>query len=154
MGKAMFSPMAVCLSVCPHLVGGTPFQVWIRGYPIPGLGVPYPAGGIPCPRSRWEVPHPADGREGVPHPRSRQGSTPSYIRMGEYPLSRTEWGNPHQDCMGYPLPPSRTGWGSRLSGDRSAQRTLTTRRAVCLLRSRRRTFLFVLKTDSVEFYRM
>ena len=113
-------------------------------------------GGVPYPRSRWEVPHPRSGRgggypilltRGVSHLRSGQGGYPipgldgggipfcwqggttSKIRMGvPWVPPSAEWGTPIQDWMGYPPPPQ------------SAKRALATRRAVCLLRSRRRTF--------------
>ena len=54
---------------------------------------------------------------GVPHPRSEWG----------VPHPRSGWGVPHPAGLdGVPFPPSKTVWG--------------TQRAVCLLRSRRRTF--------------
>ena len=46
----------------------------------------------------------------------------------------------HQDWLGVPPP---------LSGDRATEQGLATRRAVCLLRSRRRTFLFKTVTNCV-----
>ena len=64
------------MSVCSPLVGwgGTLSQVWVRRYPVPGLGV-----GVPHPRSGWGAP-------GVP---------PSQVWMvgGTWgtPLARSGW---------------------------------------------------------------
>ena len=55
--------------------GGTPSQVWLGGYPIPGL-----AREIPHPRSRQG--------EGVPHPRSGWGGTQGT------PPTRSGWVTP------------------------------------------------------------
>ena len=52
------------------------------------------------------------------------------------------WGYP-QVPDGGGVAPSRSVWGTPLPGDRTAEQTLATLRTVCLLRSRRRTFLFV-----------
>ena len=100
--------------------GGVPCQVQPGG--VPCWGVPcqggYPAGGYPT----W-VP-PSQVRTGVPCPR---GTLPGY------PLGRVP-------------PPARSGRGVPCWGGypvRTTEGVLTTRRAVCLLRSRRRTFLFV-----------
>ena len=119
MGKVIFS---VCLSV----------HTWGGGYPIQLTGgdrVPCPAdggGGIPHPADGGGVPHPADGGGGYPLPRSGWGGgVPHPVDRGE-PLPRQGSTPPR----GTPPPPTRP-----------AQRVLTTRRAVCLLRSRRRTFL-------------
>ena len=94
-----------------------PGQDRVEGYPIPGQdrGCPFPG----------------HGRRGL-------NGDPSPIRTGRGypPLSRL-------DGVCNPPPPhsKETGWGtpspSRRSGDRTA-----TRQVVCLLRSRRRTFLF------------
>ena len=65
---------------------------------------------------------------GVLHPRSGQGG---------YPIPGLDRGVPHPADGGYPHP--RSGW--RVP-EGSAKRALATQRAVCLLRSRRRTFLF------------
>ena len=61
-----------------------------------------------------------------------------------YPSSQeTGCGAPCQDWVGYPLPLSGLDEGTPCpSGDRAAESVLATRRALCLLRSRRRTFLF------------
>ena len=111
--------------------GGVPCQVQPGGGTLPG-GVPWPGGypgqvppparlgwGVPC----WGVPWPGGYPGQVPPPaRSGWGGTlvrypPSQVRMGGYPAGG-----------GYP--------------GRTTEGVLTTRRAVCLLRSRRRTFLF------------
>ena len=99
----------VIFSVCPRLQGvphpadegGTPSQVWPRGYPIPGLD----RGGYPISRSRW----------GVPHSQVWTESTQSQVWMGVYleypPPIGTGWGTPkygldgvppNMDWMGYP----------------------------------------------------
>ena len=55
--------------------GGTPSQVWLGGYPIPGLA--------------REIPHPRSRRgEGVPHPRSGWGGTQGT------PPTRSGWVTP------------------------------------------------------------
>ena len=65
------------------------------------------------------------------------------LDMGEVPHPRSGWGYLHPEIPpcprldGVPLPPSKTEWGTHPS----AKGALATRRAVCLLRSRRRTFL-------------
>ena len=74
--------------------------------------------------------------EGVPL--SWDWVTPCQVRMG-YPPTRT--GVPPAGS-GWDIPPARLGWGTPPQ-DRTAKRALATRRAVCLLRSRR-TFLFSL----------
>ena len=71
------------------------------------------------------------GGGGYPVP-SLNGGTPSQVQMG---------GTPSEVWMGgYPPPPSKTGWSN--PPPRSEKRAFATRRAVCLLRSSRRTFLF------------
>ena len=93
----------------------------------PGSGVPHPAwpggGRYPIRPDGGEVPpsqdrgYPIQPNRGYPH----QGG----------------WGYPRPGWMGVPPPPP-----SPPTEDRAAQRVLATRRAVCLLRSRRSTFLF------------
>ena len=100
----------------PHLVD---FD-WM-GYPPLGLdGVP------PLVGTGWRYPSPNWDWMEVP---------PPHQDWLEYPLPHQDWvGVPHcWDWMGVPHP--------SLSGDRAAERALATRPAVCLLRSRRRTFL-------------
>ena len=89
-------------------------------FPGPFQGVPQSFWGVPPARPGWGIPpartgmvYPWPGQDGVP---------PHHVRMG-YP--------PWPDQDGVPPPPQ----------DRAAERALATRRAVCLLRSRRRTFL-------------
>ena len=109
------------VSVCSHLG---------RGYPRLANG------GMGITTSGWQRDTPIWLMGGG------EKSIPIWLTKG-YPLIGTGWGYlPHQDWMGYP--PVRTGWGyppppNGRSGDRAA-----TRQAVCLLRSRRRTFLFSL----------
>ena len=80
-------------------------------------GTPFPGQDSGC------TPHPRSERGGVPPSQVRMGGTPSQVRMGEgYPF-------PGQNVAGTP---TGTAW-----------RVLATRRSVCLLRSHRRTFLFV-----------
>ena len=134
----MFSQVCVCSTLgggggsypIPGLArGGTPSQVWPGGYPIPGLaggGVPHPSlgrgyPGYPPTRSGWGPPGPGTG-----YPPDLGQSTPqTWDRIP--PPPDLGWGTP-------PLP-------TRSGLDRAAQRVLATRRAMCLLRSRRRTFL-------------
>ena len=87
------------------------------------------------------------------------GSFPGFwfqVLSGGYPSS--SWGYPSpgwglfqkrdtpiQVRMGYPPPPTRTEVPLPPPLDRTAEQALATRRAVCLLRSRRRTFLFRVK---------
>ena len=87
-------------------------------------------------------------QDGVP-PQPGMGSPPSQVRMVDgVPLSQIRmWGTPGQGTppqpgMGTP-PPARDGlppW------DITAEGVLATRRAICLLRSRRRTVLLFLPT--------
>ena len=144
-GKVLFSQV----SVCPHLGGGWNVPHLVdRGVPPSFLtGVQLP------PFSRWGVPHPSQW-EGLPHPKSGWGNTPipgqdvgvPPGQDGGYPIQSQDEGTTSQvRTVGYPHP--RLGWGvpqgtplSR-SGPRSAQHVLVTQRVICLLRSRRGTFL-------------
>ena len=106
-----------------QVTGGVPpSQVWTGGgvlYPADGGGVPHPTDrGYPLSRSGWGYPL---RRWGVPY---LAGGTHPW--QG-YPSSRGR-GTPRQ---GYPPFPTRP-----------AQRVLAMLHAVCLLRSRRRTFFF------------
>ena len=83
------------LCVRPHLQGGT---TSIR------------RGGVPYPRSRWGVPHPADGGYLIPgldrrvsHPRSGQGGYPIPGLDRGYPIPGPGGGYPIQ-LMGYSIP--------------------------------------------------
>ena len=75
----------------------------------------------------YGVPHPANGRGGVPiprHPRQVQvrgtpsslwGGTPPQVWMGGYPIPGLDRGrtiSQVQYWMGYPPPPAITGWGN------------------------------------------
>ena len=140
--------------------GGTPSQVQVGGYPIPGLGR-----GVPevLPYKVWILQPPLiwDGVapriwDGVP-PILGWGSPPD-MRWGT-PLWTWDWVPPQtwdqvppRPGTRYPqtwdrVPPWTWYWvppPTRSGLDRVAQRVLATRRAVCLLRSHRRTFLFTL----------
>ena len=93
-----------CLSVNISGEGGTP-----SGQPEEGYSIPAPGGGYPIQLTG-----------GLPHPRSRQGGTPSQVWTGVppiqnwigYPLSRTGWGNPllRTEWDTPPPQPSRTRW--------------------------------------------
>ena len=132
-------------------------QASVRSHPREG----YPnlanwGGGVyPLPRSGLGGGYPSQVRmgRGVPHPRSGHGDTPSQVRMGggEVPHPKSEWrGTPSQVRTGGGVPHPRSEWGGgtpypgqvgggTLSG--TAWRAIATPRPVCLLRSRRRTFL-------------
>ena len=94
-------------------IGGTLARSGWRGYPSQVR-----MGGTLA-RSGWGVPQPGQDR-GVPRP----GMDCPLSRDGVHPCPG----------MGYPPPPPPT-------RDRTADGVLDTRRAVCLLRSRRRTLL-------------
>ena len=110
--------------------GGVPCRkagTLLGGVPCQGGGTllgGYPPGGYPG-QVRMEGTLPG----GVGYPGQ---VPPGQVRMGGYPA----WGVP---WSGTP-PPARTGRGYL---GRTTEGVLNTRRAVCLLRSRRRTFLFV-----------
>ena len=110
-----------------------PHQIWLG---VPCQGVPYgeyPAGGTPPHQTCWGVPcwgYPAGGVPcwGVSH----LGTPP--IRPGQgVPC----WGGPH---LGY-LPPPLSDLAGGGTPPRVTDGVLDTPRSVCLLRSRRRTFL-------------
>ena len=96
------------------------------------MGVPYPSW-LGC----W-YPHLADGctpsgqQEGTPDLADGVYPPPPSGLLG-YPVGTGRGTPPHKDWIC--LPPS-------LSGNRAAERVLATRRAVCILRSHRRTLLF------------
>ena len=138
-------------SLCPPLRRGGGFPVpGLDGweYPIPGLdgggGYPIPdldRGGYSIPGLDGEVPHPRSGW-GVARvpPISRMGYPlfKSQVRMGVSPHHQD--GVPPVSRMEYTPSRSGQGWGTPTV---TAWRVLAMRRAACLLRSRRRTFLFV-----------
>ena len=135
--------MSVHLSVCPQ--GGTPpGQGW--GTP-PGQGWGTPA------RSSWGDPtwpgrggYPshiqmggtlARSVSGVPSQVQTGGGTPSNLGWG-VPLPGPEGGTPQQRYPPHRVPP----WQGVPPQYRAADGVLDTPRSVCLLRSRRRTFLW------------
>ena len=125
----MFWHVSVHPSICLSTGGGgTPARSRWEGVPWPG-----PDGGVPPPGPDRGVPWPGlDGgtRGGVsPLPQQVWGIPPP-ARWG---WGYTRWGTPppHGDGVTPPPPPVRTTEG-----------VLATWRAVCLLRSRRRTALF------------
>ena len=87
---------------------------------------------------------PAGGYPGTPG-QVRMGGTPAGGYLG-YPLTRSGQGVPWLGTLGTTL--VRSGWGETPAGvgvtsqDRTADGVLDTPRSICLLRSRRRTFLF------------
>ena len=117
--------------------GGYPARSSLRGILLGG----YPAGGVPC----WAYPaggYPARGYPTwVPPSQVRTGGTLLGVPcQGGYPARGTQVGSP----LGR-VPPSQVRMGGTLPGGypvRTTEGVLTTRRAVCLLLSRRRTFLF------------
>ena len=138
---------------CPHDWSQVPS--WVSTLARSGWGVPQPGpdgdypgqgwvspgqvrmGGTPA-RSRWGkgYPLPRDGvpplRDGIP-PSQGRGTPLGQVRKG-YPcpgMGCPQWG------MGYP--PARDGVPLQ---DRTADGILDTQQTVCLLHSRRRTFLF------------
>ena len=126
-GKVMFLHASVCLS--------TP-RGWVP-WPGPGRGVPQPgpAGGYPS-----QVQGYPDGgypTSGTPR-QTWLGGTPPHVPPCQTWLGVPWWGVPH---LGYP--PVRPGWGVPWRGVGVPHRVvLDTPRSVCLLRLRRRTFLF------------
>ena len=115
-----------------------------------GEGVPRPGpdGGYPeVPHQGWGTPH--LDLEGIPQPGpdgGHWGTPPPPIwtpptRDGVPPIWTWMEGTPLPE-MGYPPPPPV----------RTTEGVLTMRRAVCLLRSRRRTFLLVMYVDRLSPY--
>ena len=159
--------LSQALVPCPFWGRGVR-QSWPGGWGVPQYGahilcythqdrtgVPPGQGRMGYPQTGWIPPSPPT-RTGVPPARSGLGyplarprrGTPSQnwgtpqVRMGYIPLAKTG--------LAYPSPLGRVRVGTppppRLQ-DRTAERTLATRRTVCLLRSRRRTFLFTFCTQ-------
>ena len=84
-----------------------------------------------CPHLGGGVPRPGSDRGGGTPARSRQGrGVPQPGPAGRYPTSGTT------------LPPARSDWGGGGTPPRVTDGVLDTPRSVCLLRSRRRTFLY------------
>ena len=114
-------------SLCPPL-RGEGGEVHPSGCLGGGDTLILPDCGYPHPRSE-------QGREGVPHLADRGYP---HLSNGGYPPHQ-DWITPpppiqHWKGITTPPPPPR-------SGDRAAWRALATRQPVCLLRSRRRTFM-------------
>ena len=67
---------------------GTPFQVWVGGYPISGLGRGTPSqvqvGGVPHPRSRWGTLLPPPG-SGIGYPPQTWDGVPPRPGTGYHP---------------------------------------------------------------------
>ena len=99
-------------------MGGTPSEVWVQGTPSQVW-----MGGTP--HHDWMGYPPIQTWDGVP-PDLRWGTPQKWDGVPQ--LSRPGMGYPPRPEMGHPPP---------------AWRALATRRTVCLLRSRRRTFLFI-----------
>ena len=126
---------------------GYPLGGYLTGYPPGGYLTGYPPGGVPD-----RVP-PRGVPDRVPPP-----GVPDWVPPGGYltgypgggtwlgtPWGGTWLGTPlGGNLVMYPPRPGQDGGGTLLRGDpgRTTEGVLTTRRAVCLLRSRRRTFLF------------
>ena len=117
-------------SVCPHLGGGGyPYPIMLCNISQNAMGQP---GGVPC-QVRGGGTLPGGTLQGVP--------------CWGVPC----WGVPCQrgvPCQGGTLP----GGGTLLGGYpvRTTEEVFTTRRAVCLLRSRRRTFLFIFQKNRCQ----
>ena len=121
--------------------GGTQSQVQMGGTPSYWGGTHSSSGwGVPHPRSKWGgVTHPTD--EGTPIQDQDRGY-PGVTGWGT-PLYKIEWGTLRPRLDGVPPCSRLDGVPPPPSGDWSAKRALATRRALCLLYSSRRTFLFV-----------
>ena len=132
--KVLFSQPCVC-----SRLGGEP-TLPDRGRVGAGTTIPG-QGEVPHPRSVWGVyPHPSLGWRGVP-PSQVRGTPIQFLDGRGYPHpSSGQGGTPgyHLPCPGQV--PGQEGGGVPLTG--IAQHVLSTRQAVCLLRSRKRTFLF------------
>ena len=138
----------------PADTGSTPSQVQAGGYPIQlmsGGGYPIqgPGGGyqIPGPgRGYPRVPLLVQDWMGYPPVQDWMGYPPPHCQILDgYPLCPRLDGYPPAPIPrldGIPPCPWLDGVPPTPSGDWSAKRALATRRAVCLLRSRKRTFLF------------
>ena len=125
MGKVMFS-------VCPHL-GGYTYPIMLCNITQTPRGVPgqVQPEGVPC--------------QGVP---CEGGTLPGGTLLGGtqigYPLCQVRMGVPWRRLYPGRVPPGQVRMGGTLPGGypvRTTEGVLTTRRAVCLLHSCRRTFL-------------
>ena len=122
-GKVLFSQVSVCSHFregtpskvqawgvpCPRSrLRGSPFQIKVGGYPIPG-----PGGGTPSQMARWGYPVPDQVQAGgLPHPRcpGRRYPIPGPGR-GVIPslVSRWEVTHPRSRQRGYPIPGVQVG---------------------------------------------
>ena len=145
---AVFTGVCLSTSSTPiQLTGGSdgwwgvPLSGWQGNTPIwPTRGIP-PSGWWGTKGTSWS---PVGTEGGIPH--QDWMGYPHWDWMGVHPSS--------QDWMGYPLSgldggtlPIGTGWGTPPpfpSGDSAAEQALAMWQAVCLLRSHRRTLLFLL----------
>ena len=151
----LFRGVPQCLVQCPFLgrypsprrggggglplsqVGGT--QSGLERVPptITGWGTPLASTG-------WDTPW--QGQDGVPSQPGQDEVPPGQDRLRYPPPSppiRTGWGTllipPGQDRLEYPSPPPPP----PRPRDRTAQRVFSARWPICLLRSRRRTILYI-----------
>ena len=130
----MFPQVCVCST---FRGGGTLSQVWVGGYPIPGLD-----GGGGTPSQVWMV-----GGGGTPSQVWMVGGTSSWGT----PPTMTGWGTlqpgldgggyPHHDWTGYPQP--GLDGGGYLGYPSSSIESTCYAAGSMPLRSRRRTFLFL-----------
>ena len=144
-------------SVCFLCHAGVVVTFWSLKQEVPGVIIPSIEYIIPTASKGWEggnsfslliCPH----RGGGGTTAWSRGGYPSLVQMGGVPRPgpHGEWGYPNQVQLGVPwlgpaeggtqygVPPSQ-GWGTHQ--DRTADRLLDKRWSVCLLCSRRRTFL-------------
>ena len=101
-----------------------------------------PQGGDTPARSRWGVPQPGPDR-GVRRPGPDEGY-PSQVQLGEYPQPSPDGGGVPQPGLdrGVPWPGPDGGTQGGVPPVRTTEGVLAMRRAVRLLRLRRRTVLF------------
>ena len=118
-------------SVCPHL-GGYPYPIMLCNITQNAMGQT-PGGGYPYPIMLCNITQNSMGQT----PRG----VPGQVQPGGYPAR----GVP---CRGYPVGGTLPGgWGYPV---RTTEGVLTTQQAVCLLRSRRRTFSFLIFSIYIE----
>ena len=132
----MFWHASVLPSVCPQ--GGYPYPIMLCNISQNAMG--QTLGGVPChiqPGGTLMGGYPARG-----YPARSSGGVPCWGGGGGGTLVRYLPPRPGQDG-GYPA-------GGGYPG-RTTEGVLNTRRAVCLLRSRRRTFLFNAIYSQIEY---
>ena len=140
----MFWHVSVLLSVHGGGGGGYPYPIMLCNITQDSMG--QTPGGVPCQvQLEGTLPggYPAGGYPGrVPPGQVRTGGYPGRVPPGQVRTGVPCWGGIQ---VGYPL--ARSGRGYPAGGGypvRTTEGVLTTRRAVCLLRSRGRTFLSLL----------